>query len=556
MVDATIDDPRRCRLHHIQLRDTADHDGPVSVSGSTITVMDVNGSGTCTITYSDATAPPSAEISTFTASEESQNDADFIALLASPQVTVGGSTTSVSGVSFSGSSQAASATGTTWTVDFTTSDPNGALVGGDYIYVTFPAGFVIPTSPEVLLEGFSSCSTTSVISSGFDDQVTIELPAGCTLAASTGAAVEIEGITNPTAGTYDNTLFSVSTSADTVPAAAVEDVVIGGVTTPVTPADTLYGVTFSGSSMSGGATNTTWTVGFTTSDPSGGLVPGDDIEVVFPAGFVIPLDPAVTLGSGFYDCTSTPQATAVASGETVLITLGAGCELNASTSATLTIAGITNPAAGTYANTSFSVSTSTDFAASPAAAVVITGATVPTVPTTCAGSTGNAAFLCSVYEHLLGRAPDAGGLASFEGLLAAGVSRAQVAYDIATSPEYRSDLVGFWYQFLLGRPADPGGLASWVGALNAGWSDQAVLEGIMGSAEFYTHAGGTPSGFVMALYTDLLRRGADSGGLASWVGKVNAGCEPRHCRRRVPLFERVRNQLRRKRIREPAGPGR
>jgi hypothetical protein len=275
--------------------------------------------------------------------------------------------------------------------------------------------------------------------------------------------------------------------------------------------------------MSGGATNTTWTVGFTTSDPSGGLVPGDDIEVVFPAGFVIPLDPAVTLGSGFYDCTSTPQATAVASGETVLITLGAGCELNASTSATLTIAGITNPAAGTYANTSFSVSTSTDFAASPAAAVVITGATVPTVPTSCAGSTGNAAFLCSVYEHLLGRAPDAGGLASFEGLLAAGVSRAQVAYDIATSPEYRSNLVGFWYQFLLGRPADPGGLASWVGALNAGWSDQAVLEGIMGSAEFYTHAGGTPSGFVMALYTDLLRRGADSGGLASWVGKVNAG---------------------------------
>jgi hypothetical protein len=249
-------------------------------------------------------------------------------------------------------------------------------------------------------------------------------------------------------------------------------------------------------------------------------VPGDYIEVVFPAGFAIPLDPAVTLGSGFLDCTATPQATAVASGESVLITLGAGCELDASTSATVTIAGITNPAAGTYDNTSFLVSTSVDASASPASDVVITGAGVTS---TCSGSTGNAAFLCSVYEHLLGRAPDAGGLASWETALALGESDAQVAYGIATSTEYRSDLVGFFYQYLLDRPADPGGLASWVGALNSGWSDQEVLEGIIGSAEFYGDAGGTPTGFVTALYADLLGRGPDSGGLASWVGALNSG---------------------------------
>jgi hypothetical protein len=131
--------------------------------------------------------------------------------------------------------------------------------------------------------------------------------------------------------------------------------------------------------------------------------------------------------------------------------------------------------------------------------------------------------LCSVYEHLLGRAPDAGGLASWEGQLALGVSDAQVAYGIATSPEYRSDLVGFFYQYFLGRAADPAGLATWVGLLNAGWSDQAVLEGILGSAEFYAHAGGTPSGFVTALYEDLLGRAPDGGGLATWVGLLNAG---------------------------------
>ena len=422
--------------------------------------------------------------------------------------------TAVSGVTFSGSSMSASASPTVWTVEFTTNPAGtGPLVGGDDIFVTFAPGFVIPSGSPVTLVGFTGCSTTSAHASTSGATVTIVLPAGCTLAAGSTAEVEIFDVTNPEVGTYDNTAFLVSTSVDMTPASPPTDVVIG-------PASfILSGVTFSGSSMSGGATNTTWTIGFTTSS-TGELGPGYSIFVTFPLGFVIPLNPTVALVSGFFGCTATPQATAVASGQTVVITLGTGCQLNASTSATLSIAGITNPAGGTYPNTSFSVSTSVDSAASPATAVVITGGTVTS---TCSGSTGNAAFLCLVYEDLLGRTPDAGGLASWEGQLAAGVSDAQVAYDIATSPERRSDVVQFYYDALLGRPADPGGLASWVGLLNSGGSDQSVLEGIMGSAEFYAHVGGTPSAFVTALYEDLLGRGPDAGGLASWVGAVNAG---------------------------------
>jgi hypothetical protein len=154
---------------------------------------------------------------------------------------------------------------------------------------------------------------------------------------------------------------------------------------------------------------------------------------------------------------------------------------------------------------------------------VVTSPTPASPSNPCSGSTGNAAFLCSVYEDLLGRAPDPGGLAVWESELAAGVSDEQVAHDIATSPEYRSRLVQFYYEGFLRRAADPGGLASWVGLLNAGGNDQSVVEGIMGSPEFYADAGGTPSGFVTALYTDLLGRAADPGGLASWVGQLNAG---------------------------------
>jgi hypothetical protein len=400
------------------------------------------------------------------------------------------------------------------TLTFTYTAPVGGLSSGSTIDIFVPGDWLAPST--IVTAGYTTSTCGSVAVVGQEIEVTtVALTGGETCTITYEDATAPPSAETSTFTTYVNSIELASSPQVTVSSTGV-----------ITPPNTVSGVTFSGSSMSGGATNTTWTVGFTTSDPHGALGPGYAIYVTFPAGFVIPSNPAVTLGSGFYGCTATPQATAVTSGQTVTITLGAGCELAASTYATLSIAGITNPAAGSYANTSFAVSTSVDFAASPAAAVVITGATVPTVPTvpsTCAGSTGNAAFLCSAYEHLLGRAPDAGGLASFEGLLAAGVSRAQVAYDIATSPEYRSNLVGFWYQLLLGRPADPGGLATWIGLLNAGWSDQAVLEGIMGSPEFYTHAGGTPSGFVMALYTDLLRRGADSGGLASWVGKVNAG---------------------------------
>jgi hypothetical protein len=425
--------------------------------------------------------------------------------------------TAVTGVTFVGSSQVAGATNTTWQVNFTTNPTGTALAPGDHIFVTFPAGFGIPATPTVALLGFTGCTAASSAST-VGTTVTITLGAGCTLAAGTSAAVEIEPITNPAAGTYSKTLFDVSTTKDPIPANSTNDVTIFPATTP--PVTGLSGVTFSGSSMSGGATNTTWTVGFTTSDPNGELVPGNSISVTFPAGFAIPPNPTVTLGLTFVGCTANPAATAVTVGTTVIITLGAGCTLAHSTSATVTIAGITNPTAGTYAHTSFLVSTSADTAASSAADVVITGTTITN---TCSPGTGNAAFLCLVYEDLLGRAPDAGGLATFEGLLAAGVSRAQVAYDIATSPEFRSNFVRFIYAYFLGRQVDPGGLASWVGALNAGWSDQQVLEGIMGSPEFYAHAGGTPSGFVTALYADLLGRGPDPGGLAAWVGVVNAG---------------------------------
>jgi hypothetical protein len=142
----------------------------------------------------------------------------------------------------------------------------------------------------------------------------------------------------------------------------------------------------------------------------------------------------------------------------------------------------------------------------------------------CAAYTGNDAFICSAYEDLVGRAPDSAGLTYWNAQLANGTSRSVVAYDVATSTEYRTDLVKSYYEYYLGRAADLGGLAYWVTQLNSGSTDESVIAAILGSDEFYTtDSGGTADGFVTALYGALLGRTPDSGGLAYWESQLSSG---------------------------------
>jgi hypothetical protein len=108
--------------------------------------------------------------------------------------------------------------------------------------------------------------------------------------------------------------------------------------------------------------------------------------------------------------------------------------------------------------------------------------------------------------------------------LANGTSRSAVAYGIATSTEYRDDLVSGYYEAYLGRAPDSGGLSYWVAQLTAGVSDESVIATILGSDEFYTtDSGGTADGFVTALYGALLGRAPDSGGLAYWESRLSSG---------------------------------
>lgn len=133
-------------------------------------------------------------------------------------------------------------------------------------------------------------------------------------------------------------------------------------------AATVTGVTFTPGSAGADAAST-WTVGFAASS-SGALASGNSVSLTFGSGFAIPAAPAVTFASGFTGgCAGTTTGTTA--GQVVTIPLSGTCALNASTAATLTVAGIKNPAAGSYANTGFTVATSKDTATSPVANVVI-----------------------------------------------------------------------------------------------------------------------------------------------------------------------------------------
>src|SRR5665648_1034111 len=63
------------------------------------------------------------------------------------------------------------------------------------------------------------------------------------------------------------------------------------------------------------------------------------------------------------------------------------------------------------------------------------------------------AYITQVYQDLFDRTPDAGGLATWTGLLMAGTPYGEVANGITYSDEYRSRLIQASYQQYLGRAA-------------------------------------------------------------------------------------------------------
>jgi hypothetical protein len=143
-------------------------------------------------------------------------------------------------------------------------------------------------------------------------------------------------------------------------------------------------------------------------------------------------------------------------------------------------------------------------------------------------TSANALYVDQLFLQLLGRPADDAARNYFTALLDIGnsnrfltpeqqqqVARMQVVQLIQSSVEYRSNEVESLYESILNRAADTTGLNAWVAFLGAGGTEQQVESEIMGSQEFVAAHGGTPAGFVIGVYNDILGRAPDPSGGAT-----------------------------------------
>ena len=137
--------------------------------------------------------------------------------------------------------------------------------------------------------------------------------------------------------------------------------------------------------------------------------------------------------------------------------------------------------------------------------------------------TPNERFISELYRDLLNRPVDSGGLASWNAMLNAGVSRTDIAFQIEQTTEYVNDVVEGLYQQYLGRAADPGGLAYYSSLIQAGVTIEQVSAMITASNEFFADQGGTGVDFIDGLYEDALGRQAGPSSVAYFSAQLAGG---------------------------------
>ncbi|HEY4377105.1 MAG TPA: DUF4214 domain-containing protein [Acidimicrobiales bacterium] len=117
-------------------------------------------------------------------------------------------------------------------------------------------------------------------------------------------------------------------------------------------------------------------------------------------------------------------------------------------------------------------------------------------------------FVTKLYNDVLWRAPDSGGLAYWTGVLGGGTTRSSVAGQIIRLSEAAGDRVGGVvtspctsttlgsftdiqsgaYCLILKRAADSGGLTYWTGQLSGSGQLPALYKSLASSSEYYTRA--------------------------------------------------------------------
>lgn len=141
-------------------------------------------------------------------------------------------------------------------------------------------------------------------------------------------------------------------------------------------------------------------------------------------------------------------------------------------------------------------------------------------------------FTASLYQTLLGRPADMGGYVGFTGLLETAATKIQVAAYFIGSAEFtqrfgtlsNSQYVTKMYENILLREPDAGGLQGFVAGLSSGaFNRTQVAVFFLTSAEYLANQAAQNQASIGQMYVTLLRRGATQTEYDQGVVELNSG---------------------------------
>ncbi len=132
-----------------------------------------------------------------------------------------------------------------------------------------------------------------------------------------------------------------------------------------------------------------------------------------------------------------------------------------------------------------------------------------------------AAFADAAFNDFVGRDANSTETNRWISRLNAGESRYDLVAELAKSDEWAANVVEQMYVGTLGRGPDASGRGFWISQLQSGMSVAKMAALFYGSPEYLAAEGNQVDRWISDLYSELLIRNPDRGGLSYWVGEVN-----------------------------------
>ena len=303
-----------------------------------------------------------------------QTTSDTAAQSANFTVVSGNSITKLS-ASISSPSNAAGAR-TVYSIAFTTSGTGGlSALANSQIMITFPSGTNLATVVGSSVLNSANTDVGSCTTSGLT--ATCGLFGGDSIAAGSAVTVQLDGVTNPSAGSQT---LTAQTTSDTSPVTSSSYSVVANnlISQPT--------ATITSPSNAAGA-RTVYSIAFTTSS-TGGLsaLANSQITITFPSGTNL----ATVVGSSVLNSANTDVGSCTTSGLTATCGLFGGDSIAAGSAVTVQLDGVTNPSLGSQTLTARTTSDTSPITSSPYSVVAANQITQPnvTLSNAASGATG------------------------------------------------------------------------------------------------------------------------------------------------------------------------